>query len=759
MTGLLDFGYLRKMKIKCIANIISIFFISVLPLNDSLAHPGETDPVLEELNDYLMAIQLLRLEDPRATEIFALWHQLRTASWKIRELTDEQDFLIHADEVMKQIGETKKLRLQLLHECRDYFSDLTKKGSFIQFTVDKSISGTWTGPALEVQVEHFEIILIEVVNNRNTSVHISLHSDSSDEILFWDKQCILEAGDSRFTFAICSPLQVKEYDEVITIRDTLGKGSSVKFQAKSIPMQTPGFTLKPGESGTKVTLPGKRTLNETDLNFTPLIKFSVHDKATGKRMATRIEVRDSENQAYWSPIKGSSYAVDRNFNGGWRTPLWEFQPGPFFYIDGNAELGVSPKNKFARIYCGFEYNPVEIQIPDHGNVDVAMERWINMPELGWYSGQTHIHTTNVGIPVHLDPDWAVVTQGEDLHVSAILTLKGEWQTHAIYANEFPMGIRTSFSTPDHIITYGEEFRNNPYGHLVFMGLKNLIQPISTGALGELGGPDYPPNSAILEEAVAQGATTIAAHFGNFTQGVDSIKTPWPSTGFEMPVDIALGNIQLAEIYGNGGQKSIWYDILNCGFKIAATAGPDWTIKDSPRVYVDLGQQPFTLENWRKGLEKGRSFITKGPMLFFEVDGKPPGSILNFETIPAQMEVIAEALLPSKKLPVEIIYNGKVIANTDKKQTTIAIRDSGWIAVRCDGAHSNPIYIQVSGRPAGYAEPAERFIEIIDRLAVWVKKKGLFDNDVQKKQVLQVIDQGKSVYLEIRDRARSLNRKL
>ncbi|NND05659.1 MAG: CehA/McbA family metallohydrolase [Saprospiraceae bacterium] len=736
--------------------LVLTLFVSSPPGID--AHPGPTDQVLAELNDYLMAIQLLRIEDARADEIFKTWHQLRTASWNIRALTDEQDLLIETDKVMLQIGRTKVLQKRLLRECRDYFTEVIKSSASIRFTIDKSIEGEWQGPLIEVQVQHLKVVLIEVLNSRKSPVQLRMHSSRSDEILFWNKQFTLDAGASRFTFAVCSPLQIKSYEDLIMISDSLGNKAAVAFEARSIPMQEAGFKLKPGSTPTNVILPSKSTLDRHHTDFSNSIQFSIRDKASGKPLATRIEVKDTNNNAYWSPIQGASYTVNRNSESGWKTPLWDFQPGPFFYIDGDAQLGVIPSGKSAKIYCGFEYIPVEKEVPENGIVEVMMERWIDMPALGWYSGQTHIHTTDVGLPVHLSQHWPIVTQGEDLHVSAILTLKGEWETHAIYANEYPMGIRETFSTADHIITYGEEFRNNPYGHLAFLGLEELIQPISTGALGELGGPDYPPNSVILKKAMDQGATTIAAHFGNFTQGVTSIETPWPSTGFEMPIDIALGHVQLAEIYGNGGQLNVWYDILNCGFRIPATAGPDWNIKDSPRVYVDLDEQPFTLENWRKGLERGQSFITKGPMLFFEVNRQMPGSILNMKKGPVPLVVTTEALMPDRKLPVDILYNGQVLFTTTEQTNHINIDDSGWIATRCEGAHSNPIYIDIEGREAGYAEPAERFIKIIDRLADWVEKKGLFLHEDQKQSVLDVIDRGRAVYTTIVTRAEKLDRK-
>ncbi len=55
------------------------------------------------------------------------------------------------------------------------------------------------------------------------------------------------------------------------------------------------------------------------------------------------------------------------------------------------------------------------------------------------------------------------------------------------------------------------------------------------------------------------------------------------------------------------------------------------------------------------------------------------------------------------------------------------------------------------------EAAKKFIQIIDRLTDWVKKKGLFDNENQKKEVLTVIEEGRAVYENIVERARALGR--
>lgn len=741
--------------------ILLLSFVCPLMSNaDIMAHEGHGDPVLAELNDYLMAIQLLRIEDPRAADLFKTWQELKLESWEIRRLTDDENLLINSPSVMEQISRTRAKQKQLLQASRLYLAALAQEQPTVGITIEETISTSWDVAPIEVQRQHFKVVVVALQNKRNKAAQIRLESGLSDDILFWNKQLAIAANSTRYTFLVLAPLSETLSSNTLNIKDEENTTASLTIELKGIPMREAPFTLLPSQDNlTHVILPdGGKASVETEPSFTDAIDFSVTDKENGQPLAVRVEVSDAEGRHFWTPIQGASYTVVRERKVGWSTTLWDQQPGPYFYLGGEGRLGVAPKGKTARIYHGFEYKPNEVEIPEDGNVHVAMERWINMPELGWYSGQTHIHTTDLGSPVQFSQYWPLVSQSEDLHASYILTLKGEWDTHAIYANEYPMGPRKAFSTQENLISYGEEFRNNPYGHLAFLGLSSLIQPISTGSLGELGGPDYPPNAAVLDEALAQGASTIGAHFGYFRAAkVDPIKSSWPSTGFEMPVDVALGKIQIAEIEGNGGQTDVWYDLLNCGFKIPATAGPDWFLKDTPRVYVYLGQEPFTLDGWRKGLEEGHSFITRGPMLFFKVNGKPPGSILKVEKGASTFKLEAEALTPNGPIPLEVVYNGKVLLKTTEKTFEVTVEDSGWLAVRCEGAHSNPVYVAVDGRPAGSAEAAQKFIPIIDRLADWVRMKGLFDTENQKTEVLNVIEAGRAVYEQIIKNARELGR--
>lgn len=730
-----------------------ICLCTTLLLFSSTAHSHErfTDPVLAELNDYLMALQVLRFQDEQAAELFSLWQTVRDASWKIRDLTDEQGLSIGHAAVREQLAGAREIRSQLRRRCREYFASLEARLPTASFHIGKQVEVSWPDQILESHVGSRDVILIKITNETERPIHAEMSAQRSDQILFWKKTIKVEPSDFRYTFAYLAVSKPGLTLTLLTLQTESGV-KQIEIRASGVPLPAPAsFRLHP-ESSYRVKLPAGDSGGRAQWEPFPssFIHFRVRDAKTGEPLPARVEVIDRENRFYWTPLRGPSYPVGRE-NVGWTTPLWEFQPGPYFYIDGYGELGVDPAGKVVRFYHGFEYRPAEISVPADGVVEARLERWINMPERGWHPGQTHIHTTDAGLPVQLSEFWPLISRAEDLAVSYILTLKGEWNTHAIYADEYPPGEVSSASKPRHIIAYGEEYRNNPYGHLALLGLDQLIQPISSGAVGELAGPDYPLNAFVLEAALAMGATTIGAHFGNYILEEKPVRSRWPSTGFEMPVDVALKKMHLAEVYGNGGQRDVWYKLLNCGFEIAATAGPDWEIKDTPRTYVHLGRESLTLERWTAGLRNGESFITRGPMLFLRVDGSRPGARLHYSDTPQSVRVNAQALTPAGLQPVEIVVNGQVAVKGLEISQEITLQDSAWVAARTDGAHTNPVYITLQGRPRGSPAAARDFISVTDRLIQWVEEKGLFDSAQQKETVLNVLLEGRRVFQEIAGR--------
>jgi hypothetical protein len=148
-----------------------------------------------------------------------------------------------------------------------------------------------------------------------------------------------------------------------------------------------------------------------------------------------------------------------------------------------------------------------------------------------------------------------------------------------------------------------------------------------------------------------------------------------------------------------------------------------------RVYVYC-PEGFSYEKWLKGLMEGRTFVTTGPMLLVEVRGVLP-----------EVRVSGGALSGQPLKNIEVVVNGEVVKrikpanrrteNSLAYESTfderLKIDGSSWVAVRCYEdhkdrvrfAHSNPVYIDVSGKPL---RPRKAEVEyLIARVAEQIKR--------------------------------------
>ena len=217
-------------------------------------------------------------------------------------------------------------------------------------------------------------------------------------------------------------------------------------------------------------------------------------------------------------------------------------------------------------------------LPRHGTVevDLPLQRWINLPEQGWYAGNTHIHydenETRALDRLRLDP------RVEDLPVFIVSVLKRRELAYA--SNAFPIG-RHALSTPEHVIDVGEESRHNDepwrigYGHIMLVNIQQLVEPMSRGVLVDDASPDYPPLVDACDGARDQGGLVLWCH---------------NAKGMEAPVAAILGKldgINLFDPWWLDPEYEIWYRLLNCGLRLPASTGSDWFLCSSNRVYNDV----------------------------------------------------------------------------------------------------------------------------------------------------------------------------
>jgi hypothetical protein len=218
---------------------------------------------------------------------------------------------------------------------------------------------------------------------------------------------------------------------------------------------------------------------------------------------------------------------------------------------------------------------------------------------------------------------------------------------------------------------------------------------------------------------------------------------------------------------------LWYRLLNCGFRLPATAGTDVflnrinsNLPGGDRVYVHVGG-PLSYRAWIDGLKAGRSFVTSGPMLTFTVDGAGPGSVLKLGARP-KVRVKATARAQSPLTKAELVHNAKVIAaarlSADGLTATldkeVSLDVGGWLAFRADGpgsahsatpslnAHTNPVFIEAGGEVYLSAAEARAFLKWLDQFEGLLRARNRFPTPRLREQAQEQIQAARLVYVRI-----------
>jgi hypothetical protein len=444
-----------------------------------------------------------------------------------------------------------------------------------------------------------------------------------------------------------------------------------------------------------------------------------------------------------------------------------------FYCEQSAEWALPAGKYRVRAFHGLEYRPVsgEIEITADQMIDLTLqlERWAELPTRGWYSGENHIHA-NYGYGQWYNSPATMLTQcaGEGIGVNNFVVANSD--TDGIFDREHFRGRLDPVSTEQTLLYWNQEFRSTIWGHMTLVNLKQLVEPIMTGFKETTNPWDIPTNSDIADRTHWQGGHV------NYTHVAQNPEDPYqnPYTGKGIPVDVALGKIDTLDLNASyAGTVVLWHKLLNCGFRLPASAGTDVFLNrvvsrlpGGDRVYVKI-DGPLDYAKWIDGLRAGRSFVTNGPMLEFSVGPSQFGDTIKLDK-PRELEITAMARSHFPMAKVEVIYNGEVIATVplnDSKQAaalqnSIKLDRSGWLALRASGpghadhpvgsldAHTSPIYVEVAGSPKGSRADAEFFLKWIDRLSLALRLRDRIPNDELRKHVNDQLEAARAVYVKI-----------
>jgi hypothetical protein len=181
---------------------------------------------------------------------------------------------------------------------------------------------------------------------------------------------------------------------------------------------------------------------------------------------------------------------------------------------------------------------------------------------------------------------------------------------------------------------------------------------------------------------------------------------------------------------NGPVYSAWYDMLNFGFRVTATAGTDYpcagaNIPGRERFYTRV-DGPLTYPAWLDGVRRGRTFVTNGPLVELRVQGAEIGDEVVLER-PGRVLVEGRVFFDPAAddvARVELIENGlgvrsfprlagaaEVLIHLEHEMT-----ETAWLALRVSGskigepvappvlrshapncaAHTGPVFVTLAG---------------------------------------------------------------
>jgi hypothetical protein len=469
----------------------------------------------------------------------------------------------------------------------------------------------------------------------------------------------------------------------------------------------------------------------------------------GSPTTGQFVIRDTQGRVY--PSKGRRLAPD------------------FFFHDQiyrhSGENVMLPAGEYDVTYTrGPEYRIAtrKVTVPAEGShkESFKLKRWIKLADLGWYSGDHHIHAA--GCAHYEDPTAGVTPAdmmrhvlGEDLNVGCVLAWGPCWYAQ----KEFFDGKIHELSIPTNLMRYDVEvsgFPSSHTGHLCLLRLTEDDYP-GTTRIEEWPSWDLP----VLQWGKSQGAVVGFSHSG-WGLGVKSTELP----NYEMPAFDGIGaNEYIVDVTHDAvdfisavdtpviWELNIWYHTLNAGYETRISGETDF-----PCIYGDrvgLGRSYVKLEKakeaaldydaWVAGIKDGRSYVGDGltHLFDFTVGGLGVGekgkagraSVLAAKAGQSlKINVKAAALLgetpddeirnrPLDQKPywhverariggtrtvgVELIVNGRV-AETKPIPADGSIADvsfdftppaSCWVATRVfPAAHTNPVFIEVDDKP-------------------------------------------------------------
>jgi hypothetical protein len=486
------------------------------------------------------------------------------------------------------------------------------------------------------------------------------------------------------------------------------------------------------------------------------VHVRVNDAATGKPTPVRLRLADPAGNYYPPFGRLAEFATGRNQDVGGNLLLGA---RPYAYIEGACEVGLPAGPVLIDLWKGPEYRPRQAEVslgPGQLALRLAVERWVNLREQGWYSGDTRCHA--------LTPHAALLeAAGEDLAVVNLLA--AETRVEDQFHKSVPAvpnllafsGQKACLEAPGHMVVVNTHNTHPVLGSLSLLNCHRVVYPLTFGGPG--GRDDWTLHDW-CGQCHRKGGLVVWTRAGQ--EGPDLALA-------EPLADALLGAVDAFEIdaYEDSPFDVLadWYALLGCGVRLPLVGGSGKDSNGVPlgamRTYARLpAGEGLTYQGWVEAVRGGRTIVTNGPLLWFTVNGQDPGAVLDVAGAGQAVRVRAEArsIVPFEHL--ELVAGGEVVGSAPASGSPSAavleadwpVAAGGWLAARCRGgqtlpqrpapqrvfAHTSPVYTRVAGQPPRADEAARRrFLGHLDRMLEWVAREARCATEPQRERLAGV----------------------
>ncbi|GAB4146673.1 MAG: hypothetical protein Tsb009_19460 [Planctomycetaceae bacterium] len=484
------------------------------------------------------------------------------------------------------------------------------------------------------------------------------------------------------------------------------------------------------------------------------------DAKTGHELAGLIRITDENGKPV--PLEG---LLSRGTGLNKRLPI-----SRWFVFPRKASLRLPRKKLTITAFSGLEteVSTVEIDLTEktETTITVPLKRFYNASAKGFRSGNTHLHLQKISRE-ECDRYLREIPKADGLDVLFVSYLERAVADKQYTSNQYRQKDLDKLGKVSGVtFGNGEEHRHNftgfgqGYGHVMFLNIKKLILPVSIGPGIMKVGSDGLPLRRGIRTARKDGATVIWCH------------NNW---GMEAVPNFLAGRVDAQNIFDggvHGSYKDSFYRYLNAGLNVPFSTGTDWFMYDFSRVYCDM-KTDLTVGNWLKTLAAGRNYITNGPLLEFQIDGKQLGETVSLRK-PGMVTVKARIIGRANFQRLEIVQNGKVVGKANCRKVgghyeaefnaDIPISTPSWFALRTPPppvkddptlskpvpqnllgrelfAHSSAIHVAINGTRRFDKTIARQLLAEMKANRKTIASRGKFTDATERARVLDVYSDG------------------